>query len=70
MANRIRGGYVRTLLFASLLFGLGANVKAQTINAASCGSTDVQNALNSVAADGTYRKHPSRNVCVDCDCNL
>ncbi len=35
----------------SALFGAAAH--AQTINAASCSSTNVQNALNSVAADGT-----------------
>jgi hypothetical protein len=48
------------LLFAILLSLLFARVaQAQTINAASCSSTDVQNALNSVTTDGTTVVIPS-----------
>lgn len=49
------------LLLSAFLLSplLGQRVHAQTINAASCSSTDVQNALNSVAADGTTVLIPS-----------
>jgi hypothetical protein len=45
---------IRSLLFVFLLNALfTAKGHAQTINAASCSSTDVQNALNSVTTDGS-----------------
>jgi hypothetical protein len=43
----------------SLLFSLA--LEGQTISAASCNATDVQNALNGVAADGTTVVIPSGN---------
>lgn len=54
--NRI----VKPLFFISLLGALlAAPGLAQTINAASCNSSDVQTALNSVAADGTTVNVPA-----------
>jgi len=51
---------VKSLLFMIFLGALLAVPgNAQTINAASCNSTDVQAALNSVAADGTTVKIPA-----------
>ncbi len=47
--------YVTCLLFLSPFIG----AQAQTINAASCSSTDVQNALNAVAADGAVINIPA-----------
>jgi len=44
---------LRYLWFALLLCLLPHGAHAQTINAATCNSTDVQSALNSVKADGT-----------------
>lgn len=41
----------------------GVSTRAQTINAASCSATDVQNALNNIGADGTTVVIPS-GTCV------
>jgi len=43
----------------SVLLLLGARAQAQTINAASCGQTDVQNAFNSVTASTTTVNIPA-----------
>lgn len=48
------------LLLILLLTAL-SRAEAQTINAASCSSTDVQNALNSITADGTTVNIPAGN---------
>jgi hypothetical protein len=51
---------IKWLFFMFLLNGLFSTVgRAQTINAASCNSSDVQAALNSVAADGTTINIPA-----------
>jgi hypothetical protein len=51
---------MKLLLLALLVYAFsGAGTQAQTINAASCSSTDVQAALNSVAADGTVVNIPA-----------
>jgi hypothetical protein len=49
---------IKWLLFVFLI-SAPLNAKAQTINAASCSATDVQTALNAVAADGTTVIIPS-----------
>ena len=49
MTRMMKWPFLAFLLIASYC----PNMRAQTINAASCSQTDVQNALNSVAADGT-----------------
>jgi hypothetical protein len=53
-------GIVKSLLIGLALISLfAAGSKAQTINAATCGSSDVQAALNQVAADGTTVNIPA-----------
>src|SRR5579875_1965902 len=53
---------MRILQFSILLCAFfGARLHAQTINAASCNSGDVQSALNSVASDGTIVNIPAGN---------
>ena len=57
---RLMNGLLKSFfcaLILSALSSLGAH--AQTINAATCNSSDVQNALNSVVTDGTVVKIPS-----------
>lgn len=49
---------LKWLSFILLLSGV-VGAEAQTINAASCSSTDVQNALNAVSADGTTVNIPA-----------
>lgn len=48
-------------LFCMFLLSTVVRVQAQTINAATCSSTDVQNALNSVSSDGTMVGVPAGN---------
>jgi hypothetical protein len=50
---------MKSLLLLSMLLLIGARAQAQTINAASCGQTDVQNAFNSVTASTTTINVPA-----------
>jgi hypothetical protein len=56
--NDVMTNFIKWLFFGFLLI-VPFTAHGQTINAASCASTDVQNALNSVKADGTTVNIPA-----------